>query len=191
MAVLAKKKAGRPSKLTDDRYKIIIDNLTLGMPATKVVNLAGVAYSTFRLWVHTGEEIAEKLQQNPALESELNENEQLLLDFSQAVKEAEARGMRNNLALIQKAARGDPENDIKPQWQAAAWLLERQYPEYFAKKTGVEADIQHSGNISVSINIEEVAERTEKAIGAGDTDGDDVVDAEIELEEIETDDTDD
>jgi hypothetical protein len=46
-------------------------------------------------------------------------------DFAEAVKSAEAEAIARNVTVIQKAA--------GTSWQAAAWWLERRYPNEFAK----------------------------------------------------------
>jgi AcrR family transcriptional regulator len=47
-------------------------------------------------------------------------------DFFEAIKEAEARGAVSRLAKIEKAASDG-------NWQAAAWLLERRYPQWYGR----------------------------------------------------------
>lgn len=48
-------------------------------------------------------------------------------EFAEAVKEAEGRGAIGWLAKIEKAANDDT-------WQAAAWKLERRYPQEYGKQ---------------------------------------------------------
>lgn len=62
-------------------------------------------------------------------------------DFSEAIKKAEASCKHRNIALIQKAA--------LTTWQAAAWWLERKYPNEFALKHKLE----HSGDDGGPINV--------------------------------------
>ena len=59
-------------------------------------------------------------------------------DFSDAIKKAQAEGECRNVAIIAQAA--------QKQWQAAAWNLERQYPE----RWGQRQKIEHSGKIAHS-----------------------------------------
>lgn len=47
-------------------------------------------------------------------------------DFAEAVKKAEGKGILQWLAVIEKAALND-------NWQAAAWKLERRYPEQYGR----------------------------------------------------------
>jgi hypothetical protein len=59
-------------------------------------------------------------------------------DFSDAVKKAQAEGECRNVTIIAQAA--------QKQWQAAAWNLERKYPE----RWGQRQKIEHSGKIAHS-----------------------------------------
>lgn len=56
-------------------------------------------------------------------------------DFAEAVKKAESDAVARNVAVIQQAARTT--------WQAAAWWLERRYPEDFRNR--VEKDVTTGG----------------------------------------------
>lgn len=62
-------------------------------------------------------------------------------EFSEAVKEAEGGAAVKWLALIDKAA-GDGT------WQAAAWKLERRYPEQYGRQV---VDNRHSGEIAYKV----------------------------------------
>ncbi|WP_367356694.1 hypothetical protein [Mesotoga sp.] len=50
-----------------------------------------------------------------------------------AIDKAEAEAVARNVALIQSAA--------KKSWQAAAWWLERRYPQHFGKKERTEVEM--------------------------------------------------
>lgn len=79
----------------------------------------GVSEFTFSRWIN----------------SPRTENQRQL---AQALKRAESERKRDLLAMIYNAA-------TSPQrWQAAAWLLERQYPDEFAQQQRVraEADVE-------------------------------------------------
>lgn len=51
-------------------------------------------------------------------------------EFFESVKKAEAQAVARNVAVIQSAA--------KDSWQAAAWWLERKYPQEWGKKDRLE-----------------------------------------------------
>lgn len=61
-------------------------------------------------------------------------------EFSELVKEAEGSAAIKWLALIDKAAQDGT-------WQAAAWKLERRYPESYGRTV---TDTRHSGHIELS-----------------------------------------
>lgn len=61
-------------------------------------------------------------------------------DFAAAIKEAEGAAAVGWLAKIEKAAN-------EGTWQAAAWKLERRYPEQYGRQV---QSVQHSGKIDVS-----------------------------------------
>lgn len=77
----------------------------------------GVAEETFSRWVN-----------HPKTENQRQ--------LCQALKKTEAARKRDLLAIIYNAAaRG-----FKPSWQAAAWMLERQYPDEFGQRSKVQAE---------------------------------------------------
>jgi hypothetical protein len=113
---------GRPSKLTAETVKSLCDSITLGVPYKHACVGAGIKYSTFRRWMVEGEAA--------------NSGEKR--EFYDSIKNAEAQGMRNNLAIITKAAR-------EGSWQGSAWILERRYPEEFGRKERIDGKLEHSG----------------------------------------------
>jgi hypothetical protein len=64
-------------------------------------------------------------------------------EFCEAIKKAEAKCKERNVALIQRAA--------VTTWQAAAWMLERKYPEEFAQR------LQHTGADGAPLNLHSAA----------------------------------
>lgn len=69
-------------------------------------------------------------------------------DFADAVKEAEAQAVVRWLARIEAAAMGDPEKKIKPEWQAAAWKLERRYPRLYGRQIHEQ---EHTGKVVIEV----------------------------------------
>lgn len=110
---------GRPSKLTPETQKRILEALSVGTTYELACQYAGISYETFRRWMNTGEDA--KTGQFRA--------------FYEAVKEAEGRAVVGWLAKIEQAASAG-------NWQAAAWKLERRYPSEFGRKDRI--DITHS-----------------------------------------------
>lgn len=71
-------------------------------------------------------------------------------DFSDAIKAAEGRAIAGRLARIRLA---EPDH-----WQAAAWWLERKYPQEFGKTV---QEQQHTGKDGAPLRV--VIERVSKA----------------------------
>lgn len=76
-------------------------------------------------------------------------------DFSDAVKKARALGdhriREQGLAAIKKAGDGytiDGEN-IRPQWQPWAWILERRFPDEFGRRERI--DGKHEVDLTIKI----------------------------------------
>lgn len=67
-------------------------------------------------------------------------------DFAEAVKSAEAEAIARNVTVIQKAA--------GTSWQAAAWWLERRYPQDFARTER----LHHAGSEGKEVRIRVVYE---------------------------------
>lgn len=133
---------GQPTKLNPEVVRMLCDNITLGMPYRQSCAAAGIGYSTYRNWMIRGEDEIERVSANP--KATVRKNEQKYVDFVEAIKEAEAKGMRNNLAMITKASK-------EGAWQASAWILERRYPAEFGRKDAIDMNNKHSGGITVQV----------------------------------------
>jgi hypothetical protein len=131
--------------ISDEKIKTICDNIVLGMPYRQACAGAGISYSAYRNWIIRGEEEIARVEANP--KATVRKDEEIYVKLVNDIKEAEARGMRNNLAMITKASK-------EGAWQASAWILERRYPHEFGRKEAIEMNNKHSGGIT--IQIEEV-----------------------------------
>jgi hypothetical protein len=96
-------------KLTPERQKVIVDSIAAGVPRAIAAMRAGVTERCLYQWLAKGRKGAKG-------------NEEYVQLF-QAVQKAEADAVARNVALVQKAG--------AKTWQAAAWWLERRYPEEF------------------------------------------------------------
>lgn len=106
---------GRPLRMTPQREEAILQGLRLGLPRTVAAQSAGVGKDTLR----------RHCERKPA--------------FRSAVDEAEAQSQSMLLGIILKvAARALPNT-----WQAAAWMLERRWPELYGRRVrlGVKVDM--------------------------------------------------
>jgi len=100
----------RPSKLTPEIQKKIIEAIKAGNYYEAACAYAGVSYSTLRGWIVKGEKAKSGKY----------------LKFLEAVRQAEAEAEARIVLQWQKAM---PED-----WRAAQAFLERRYPERWGKK---------------------------------------------------------
>jgi outer membrane scaffolding protein for murein synthesis (MipA/OmpV family) len=94
-------------KYDKDHTDIIIKELTEGNGRVRACKASGISYETFTVWM------------------------ELYSEFSESIKKAEAIGENRIMDL---AKRGIIEK-MQTQWQAAAWWLERNYPDQYKNKT--------------------------------------------------------
>ena len=100
-------------KLIDKSVKII----SAGNYVATTCKAIGIDVSTWYKWLQKGENAPRS---------------SIYRQFFDAIKKAEATAEIRNLYIIQNAARTT--------WQAAAWYLERKYPERWAKHDTVALD---------------------------------------------------
>lgn len=99
---------GRPSKLTPDVIKTLIDAIGLGASYKDASEAAGIAYGTFALWMQKGQE-AQKGE---------------YFDFFEAIRKEEAAAALRHLTVINNAA-------AKGEWKASLeWLRARRKTEW-------------------------------------------------------------
>lgn len=143
---------GRPTKFSEETCKLILQGVLNGLSKEEAARFAGIHYDTFRRWEIKAD----------------RERSGLWHDFFEDVKKARAQLHADCLASIHKARRGgDKVEEVRevmkhgevverttirrvlgPQWQAAAWILERDCPERWARRTRVEADNQVAEHIT-------------------------------------------
>lgn len=123
---------GRPTKLTDVTQARFLEALKLGLPYELCSDFAGIAPGTFYDWMNRGKA----------------EPGSRFAEFSDAVKAAQGASAASAMARIREAS----ENG---QWQAAAWILERRFPQHFGRRQ----QIEHAGSIDTNPDADEMAER--------------------------------
>ncbi len=105
------------------------DNANSGdpnQPAADAALLAGISEAAFYLWMQRGQTEAERLEAEPRAKPKASEAP--FVEFLEAIKKAKPLRKRALLGRIGTAS-ADPKS-----WQAAAWLLERSYPEEFGEQ---------------------------------------------------------
>lgn len=129
-------KIGRKTKLTEKMIEEIAKHIELGMINKDVAQLVGISETTFYNWMKEGEN---------------SKDNNIFRKFYLKVKEAEAKAIKRNLAIIQRAAN-------EGNWQAAAWFLERKRPEDWGRKERVNINTDDG----ITIKVEKVEGREEK-----------------------------
>jgi transposase len=113
---------GRRTKLTPELQSKIAGAIAAGNYHEVACALAGVSTSTFYAWLEKG-----RAGKSPYVE------------FLEAVKKAEAAAEVKRIQIITKAADTD--------WKAAAWYLERRYPERWGKRNLVKDSPSADGTV--------------------------------------------
>jgi len=126
---LAPSAIGRPSKLNADRTAAIVEALRLGTPLMAATGAAGIAAGTLQAWIAQGEvDMA-------------NGRDTAHARFATSVRIAEMATVQKCLRDLQDARAND--------WQRWAWMLERRWPEWFARRDAVSVGI--SGKVEVEL----------------------------------------
>jgi len=118
----------RPTKLTSKLQEQIVSYLRAGAYVETAAAAAGIAKDTLYAWLRRGAA-----------------GEEPFARFAAAVEEAQAKSELRDLAIIGKAA--------ETEWTAAAWRLERKYPDRYGRR----ARIEHSGHDRVTIAVTDPA----------------------------------
>jgi hypothetical protein len=108
-----KKKSGRKLKITEDMIDKFIGAIKVGAPIVSACGCAGISETTFYKWMQWAD-------------SERQDSETYAL-FREDIKRAQGEAAQRWLVIIEKAALGGS-------WQAAAWKLERKYPNEFGNR---------------------------------------------------------
>jgi hypothetical protein len=103
--------AGRPTKLTPEVQKKIVDAIRAGNYMETAAAYAGISKDTFYRWLKRGARAKSGIYKN----------------FHDAVEKALAESEVRDVMIIANAAATD--------WKAAAWRLERKFPERWGKKS--------------------------------------------------------
>jgi hypothetical protein len=136
---------GRPTKLTPDVADVVVENLRAGNYVQTAARAAGISRQTFADWMRRGR--STKTEDAPFRE------------FAERVEQARAECEAENVKIIADAARES--------WSAAAWLLERLYPERWGRPSSPQrrdaSAAEDSGPESIEpdpfAEVDELAER--------------------------------
>jgi transposase len=128
--------------LTPDRHKRIVDMIRLGSYAIVAAKANGIGESTYFQWTKRGREA----EHNPD-GTLVNPADQPYVEFAEAVKIAEAAAEVQSVGTIRQAG--------QTTWQAAAWYLERKYPDRWARKDTLRQEVSGHLNGTVEVDAEE------------------------------------
>ena len=131
-------KGGRPTMLNEETQHKIVTAIKEGNYIETASAYAGIDKSTLYDWLKRGEREKQRIKSDNS--AKIKKDEAKFVQFSNAVQKALAESEMRDVSVIGKAA----EN----QWQAAAWRLERKFPEKWGRK--FEQKIEHSGNIDIA-----------------------------------------
>lgn len=121
---------GRPTKLTPERMKRIVDAIRAGNYLDTAAEYGGISHQTFYNWMDRGRTEKERVEGDGR--TKVREDEAIFVEFFESVTRARAEAETRNVALIQQASRED--------WRAAAWFLERSFQERWGKKQQLVGD---------------------------------------------------
>jgi transposase len=141
----ASARGGRPTKLDEELTEQFVSMLRAGNYIGVAARAVGIGRRTFGDWMERGR--SEREADAPYRE------------FRMRVEQARAEGEVRNVVQIATAAR---EN-----WQAAAWILERSYPERWGRpsapqrreSTTDEAELATSADPDPFAEVDELAEK--------------------------------
>lgn len=111
-------------RLSRELVGVIAGAIMAGLPRVSAYRLAGVTERQQRGWEAHG-----KKDRNDGKES-------LYADLVTAILQAEAEQQAENIAQIRKHR--------AKTWTAAAWLLERMYPDEYGERKRIDSKVQHS-----------------------------------------------
>lgn len=159
---------GRPTALTPEVQKRIVDMLRAGAPAAHAAVAAGIHRASYFLWMARGQDAADARQDGQPVPP----RERRYVDFYDAAERARAEARVRAVANIQKVAQGGfvvretvrryrnadgqlvTETDkvyAPPDWRAAGWYLERADREHWSKTNEVQLTGRDGGPIEVGV----------------------------------------
>lgn len=136
---------GRPSKVSPEITKKICEAIRAGNYIETAAAYAGIDKATLYRWMKRGAREIERVKTSEK-KLKIRKIEEPFVDFCNAVEKALAEGEVRDLVIISNAATTD--------WRAAAWKLERKFPDKWGRKERLEAKMEHTGKDGGPIETE-------------------------------------
>lgn len=114
----------RPTKLNYKMQEQIVQAIRAGNYIETAASYAGINKTTLYDWLRRGAREKERVANNNR--ARIRKEEQPYVEFSNAVEKALAEAEMRDVLTISKAA--------EEQWQAAAWRLERKFPDRWGRR---------------------------------------------------------
>lgn len=134
---------GRPTGLTPEKARIILDQLGIGAFRNEAATAAGVPKRTFQDWMARGEkslDAVEAYDLDPAAwPGPAPVPDEPFHSFAAQVHEIEAKAQLILLGLMQRMAQ---KADGRDAFKATRWMLETRWPKQYGRRLAVE----HSGD---------------------------------------------
>ncbi len=139
----------RPTSLTPDIGTKLVRAISGGNTRETSANYAGISVATLYVWLAKGRQQATGVYH----------------EFLEAVEKAEAEAVITSVVTIREAARES--------WQAAAWWLERRYPDAWGRKDRVTIESMIKTEAEkiaqdLGLTVEEVMASAEAILKASD-----------------------
>jgi hypothetical protein len=153
-----KRQGGRPSLFTETSRHTYVQAVKLGAAPKIAAQAAGWSQRLAQEYMRRGRHLRavdEAHELEPADHPPLTDQEAEFVRFLRDVEEADADAGRGALAAIVRAAQ-------KGTWQAAAWLLERRWPEDYGRRTQVEMAGPDGGPLQVEITAADLLAQLEQ-----------------------------
>lgn len=131
--------SGRPSKINPKIQAKICDAIRAGNYIETAAAHAGIHKSTLYDWMKRGAREKDRVEKAGG-RAKVKKAEADFVAFSDAVEKALADAEVRDVMIIANAATTD--------WKAAAWRLERKFPDKWGRKEKVQAQVEHSGAIT-------------------------------------------
>ena len=112
-------------KLTPETTKTICDKIQQGITAKEASITSGITEQTFYNWIQKGKEAKSGKY----------------FEFFESIKKAEAELKASYEKIVKDAG--------EKTWTAAAWYLERKYPDEYGKKADYK--LEHTGKLTLDL----------------------------------------